>query len=38
MLNQLPCAINKMVAAIAFVVAVSIGALAQTPFGTRGIS
>src|SRR6059058_4005932 len=34
MLNQLPCAINKMVAAIAFVVAVSIGALAQTPSPT----
>src|SRR2546423_9267903 len=35
MLNQLPCAITKMVAAIAFVVAVSIGALAQTPSPRR---
>src|SRR5256885_8794139 len=34
MLNQLPCAITKMVAAIAFVVAVSMGALAQTPSPT----
>src|SRR5436305_11591428 len=34
MLNQLPCAITKMVAAIAFVVAISIGALAQTPTPT----
>src|SRR5437016_12563054 len=34
MLNQFPCAINKMVAAIAFVVAISIGALAQTPSPT----
>src|ERR1043165_4724486 len=34
MLNQLPCAITKMVAAIAFVSAISIGALAQTPSPT----
>src|SRR5947207_2018263 len=34
MLNQLPSAITKMVAAIAFVAAVSIGALAQTPSPT----
>ena len=34
MLNQLPCAITKMVAAIAFVVAISIGGLAQTPSPT----
>src|SRR5437764_4053852 len=34
MLNQFPCAINKMVAAIAFVAAISIGALAQTPSPT----
>ncbi|HXI24132.1 MAG TPA: TolC family protein [Pyrinomonadaceae bacterium] len=32
--NQLPCAITKMVAAIAFVAAISIGALAQTPSPT----
>src|SRR6185295_13843304 len=34
MLNQLPRAITKMVAAIAFVAAISIGALAQTPSPT----
>src|ERR1041384_1198526 len=34
MLNQLPCAITKMVAAIAFAVTISIGALAQTPSPT----
>lgn len=34
MLNQLPRAITKMVAAVAFVAAISIGALAQTPSPT----
>src|SRR6266498_4644163 len=38
MLNQLPCAITKMVAAIAFVVAISICALAQTPSPTPVIT
>jgi outer membrane protein len=38
MLNQLPCAITKMVAAIAFVSAISIGALAQTPSPTPVIT
>jgi len=38
MLNQLPRAITKMVAAIAFVSAISIGALAQTPSPTPVIT
>jgi HAE1 family hydrophobic/amphiphilic exporter-1 len=38
MLNQLPRAITKMVAAIAFVAAISFGALAQTPSPTPVIA